>query len=138
MISSANTETGGEGGQEAAIRLKQIFGRVESPWRPADPEEGFEIVRRRLFEPIPVPTLCRTRCHCPFVLRILPYTTAGISRSSVVRPIMSDVSREGYPIHPELFDRLFTDWSSIAKFQRTRGVLRSDGRCYARIMGAAR
>jgi type IV secretory pathway VirB2 component (pilin) len=30
----------------------------------------------------------------------------------------------GYPIHPELFDRLYNDWSSLDKFQRTRGVLR--------------
>jgi hypothetical protein len=29
-----------------------------------------------------------------------------------------------YPIHPELFDRLYTDWSSLDKFQRTRGILR--------------
>jgi hypothetical protein len=29
-----------------------------------------------------------------------------------------------YPIHPELFDRLYNDWSSLEKFQRTRGVLR--------------
>src|SRR5690606_15248808 len=29
-----------------------------------------------------------------------------------------------YPIHPELFDRLYTDWGSLDRFQRTRGVLR--------------
>jgi predicted AAA+ superfamily ATPase len=29
-----------------------------------------------------------------------------------------------YPVHPELFDRLFNDWSTLDKFQRTRGVLR--------------
>ena len=29
-----------------------------------------------------------------------------------------------YPIHPEIFDRLFQDWSVIPGFQRTRGVLR--------------
>jgi len=29
-----------------------------------------------------------------------------------------------YPIHPEIFDRLCADWSTLAKFQRTRGVLR--------------
>ena len=29
-----------------------------------------------------------------------------------------------YPIHPEIFDRLYADWSSIPQFQRTRGVLR--------------
>src|ERR1700737_4197911 len=32
--------------------------------------------------------------------------------------------RMAYPIHPELFDRLYNDWSTLDKFQRTRGVLR--------------
>jgi len=32
--------------------------------------------------------------------------------------------RDAYPIHPELFDRLYEDWSTLDKFQRTRGVLR--------------
>lgn len=32
--------------------------------------------------------------------------------------------KAAYPIHPELFDRLYTDWSSLDTFQRTRGVLR--------------
>ena len=32
--------------------------------------------------------------------------------------------KAAYPIHPEIFDRLYTDWSSLVKFQRTRGVLR--------------
>ena len=29
-----------------------------------------------------------------------------------------------YRIRPEMFDRLFGDWSALDKFQRTRGVLR--------------
>ena len=29
-----------------------------------------------------------------------------------------------YPLHPELFDRLYDDWSTLERFQRTRGVLR--------------
>src|SRR5262249_37543725 len=32
--------------------------------------------------------------------------------------------RSAYLIHPELFDRLYNDWSTLEKFQRTRGVLR--------------
>src|SRR5690606_37727022 len=32
--------------------------------------------------------------------------------------------RRAYPIHPELFDRLYQDWSTLERFQRTRGVLR--------------
>ena len=29
-----------------------------------------------------------------------------------------------YPIHPEIFDRLYGDWATLERFQRTRGVLR--------------
>jgi hypothetical protein len=29
-----------------------------------------------------------------------------------------------YPIHPEIFDRLYNDWSTLVRVQRTRGVLR--------------
>ena len=29
-----------------------------------------------------------------------------------------------YPLHPEVFDRLYEDWASLERFQRTRGVLR--------------
>ena len=32
--------------------------------------------------------------------------------------------KAAYPIHPEVFDRLYSDWSTLVKFQRTRGVLR--------------
>ena len=35
-----------------------------------------------------------------------------------------DRIRSCYPIHPELFDRLFDDWSTLERFQRTRGVLK--------------
>jgi len=31
--------------------------------------------------------------------------------------------KAAYPFHPEIFDRLYTDWSTLVKFQRTRGVL---------------
>ena len=122
-IPASETETGGEGGQSAVLRLKQIFGRVESPWRPADPEEGFEIVRRRLFEPIPAQLQAAqdatARSFSEFYRSQRQEFPTECSEADYERRIKS-----GYPIHPELFDRLFTEWSSIAKFQRTRGVLR--------------
>jgi hypothetical protein len=31
---------------------------------------------------------------------------------------------QAYPIHPEIFDRLYEDWTTIDGFQRTRGVLK--------------
>src|SRR5260221_2199026 len=32
--------------------------------------------------------------------------------------------RPAYPIPPDFFDRLYSDWSQLDRFQRTRGVLR--------------
>ncbi len=31
---------------------------------------------------------------------------------------------QAYSIHPELFERLYVDWSTLENFQRTRGVLK--------------
>src|SRR5437667_6960674 len=47
-----DTEVGGQRGRESLERLRNVVGRLESSWRPASAEEGFEIVRRRLFEPL--------------------------------------------------------------------------------------
>ncbi len=123
-IPASDNELGGEGGREAAIRLKNIFGRVESPWRPAEAEEGFEIVRRRLFQPITQPSLfvARDAVAKAFVelYRTQPQEFPAECRDSdYERRIQS-----AYPIHPELFNRLYRDWSTIDQFQRTRGVLR--------------
>jgi predicted AAA+ superfamily ATPase len=42
----------------------------------------------------------------------------------VIDPAYERRIRAAYPIHPELFDRLYEDWSTLERFQRTRGVLR--------------
>ncbi len=123
-IPASDIEIGGEGGRMATDRLRNVFGRVESTWRPASAEEGFEIVRRRLFQPITDPALYAAR-------DAVAKAFSDLYRSQPQE--FPSGSREGdyerrlkaaYPIHPELFDRLYTDWSSLDKFQRTRGVLR--------------
>src|SRR5881396_2403739 len=50
-----DVEVGGQRGREALDRLRNVVGRIEATWRPASAEEGFEIVRRRLFEPMTDP-----------------------------------------------------------------------------------
>ena len=123
-IPASDTETGGEGGREAAVRLKNIFGRVESPWRPADTEEGFEIVRRRLFQNITNPALFVARDTVAKAFTDLYRSHSQEFPSDCREAAYEQRIKAAYPIHPELFDRLYTDWSSIEKFQRTRGVLR--------------
>src|SRR5690606_39945160 len=38
-----------------------------------------------------------------------------------------------YPIHPEVFERLYNDWSTLPNFQRTRGVLKLMARVIHRL-----
>ena len=115
---------GGERGRAALARLKNAIGRVEASWRPASPDEGFEIVRRRLFQPIADPKVFVDRDQ---VAR--SFVEMYGTQHQEFPPDCREASYErrikaAYPIHPELFDRLFNDWSTLEKFQRTRGVLR--------------
>ncbi|MEZ4503020.1 MAG: DUF499 domain-containing protein [Dehalococcoidia bacterium] len=118
-----DVEVGGIRGREALDRLRNVVGRVESSWRPASAEEGFEIVRRRLFEPL-AGDLYRQRD-----LTARGFAELYQSQKGEFPPECSTSDYEkriqaAYPIHPEIFDRLYTDWSALVKFQRTRGVLR--------------
>jgi predicted AAA+ superfamily ATPase len=122
--SSDDIEVGGQRGREALDRLRNVIGRVESSWRPASMEEGFEIVRRRLFEPLTDPDQYRLRDH---VARTFYDTYRTKHQEFPPECRDGDYERRmqaAYPIHPEVFDRLYTDWSTLPKFQRTRGVLR--------------
>jgi predicted AAA+ superfamily ATPase len=119
-----DVEVGGQRGREALDRLRNVVGRVESSWRPASAEEGFEIVRRRLFEPLADPAQFKDR-------DVVARAFADFYRTQHQEfpPECRDADYEkrikaAYPIHPEIFDRLYTDWSTLIKFQRTRGVLR--------------
>jgi len=119
-----DVEVGGQRGREALDRLRNVVGRVESSWRPASAEEGFEIVRRRLFEPLIDQAHFKDR-------DVVARAFADLYRTQHQEfpPECRDADYEkrikaAYPIHPEIFDRLYTDWSTLIKFQRTRGVLR--------------
>jgi predicted AAA+ superfamily ATPase len=119
-----DTEVGGVRGREALDRLRNVVGRLESSWRPASAEEGFEIVRRRLFESLTGPEAFKQRDVTARTFAEL-YRSQSAEFPSECRD--ADYERRikaAYPIHPEIFDRLYTDWSTLAKFQRTRGVLR--------------
>jgi predicted AAA+ superfamily ATPase len=119
-----DVEVGGQRGREALDRLRNVVGRVEASWRPATAEEGFEIVRRRLFEPISDPGQFKdrdvvARAFADFYRKERQEFPPECADSDYEKRI-----KAAYPIHPEIFDRLYTDWSTLVKFQRTRGVLR--------------
>lgn len=123
-LPASQIEIGGEGGQQALDRLKNTFSRLESSWQPATADEGFEIVRRRLFEPLTERDAFASRDAV-----IKSYCEMYRSGHGEFPQLCGEASyrrrmEAAFPIHPELFERLYNDWGSLDKFQRTRGVLR--------------
>ena len=122
-LPASQIEVGGEGGQEALARLKQTFSRVESTWRPASQEESYEIVRRRLFKDIPSDRYHHKDNTLRQFTKLYRENTNDFPQGCSDEDYRRKLDK-AYPIHPELFDQLYTTWGSLEKFQRTRGVLR--------------
>lgn len=122
-LPASQIEVGGEGGQEALVRLKQTFSRVESSWRPASQEESYEIVRRRLFKEIPSDRFHHRDNTLKQYAKLYRENSDDFPKGCADEDYRRKLEKS-YPIHPEMFDQLYTSWGSLEKFQRTRGVLR--------------
>ena len=122
-IPASDIEVGGEAGKAALERLSNVIFRQEASWKPASAEEGFEIVRRRLFDDAPA-ELARERDAVVNAFGDLYQKHAAEFPLDAREGGYRRRLQAAYPIHPELFDQLFENWSTLEKFQRTRGVLR--------------
>lgn len=120
-LPESDLEAGSQRGVAALRALEKTFGRVQALWKPVATEEAFEIVRRRLFEPVRDEKAREAVCRA--------FADAYIAEG-VKLPADTQERRyyerllHAYPIHPEVFDRLYEDWTTIDGFQRTRGVLK--------------
>jgi predicted AAA+ superfamily ATPase len=120
-LPESEVEAGSSRGVVALRALEKTFGRVQALWKPVATEESFEIVRRRLFEPIG--DLATRDAVCRAFASL--YTDEGAKLPSETHEARYfDRLAKAYPIHPDVFDRLYEDWSSLESFQRTRGVLK--------------
>lgn len=120
-LPESDKEAGSQKGINALATLSHYFGRVQALWKPVATEEAFEIVRRRLFSDISNRLAAEDVCRA--------YADFYTSNSGEFPPETQDSHyferlKHAYPIHPEVFDRLYEDWSSLDNFQRTRGVLK--------------
>lgn len=120
-IPESDIEIGGEAGQIALETIEHTFGRMESIWKPVTANEGFEVVRRRLFLDCKDPE-ARDEVCSKFSRMYMENPTDFPLESKEVEYRERMISC--YPIHPEVFDRLYNDWATLERFQRTRGVLR--------------
>lgn len=122
-IPSSELEVGGEKGKRALEKLKHVVSRKAAHWQPTTTDESFEIVRRRLFEPVPADSAPKRDA----VVRAFHHLYLDNSADFPTEAKEAEYRRRmeaAYPLHPELFDRLYQDWSTLDRFQRTRGMLK--------------
>jgi len=120
-LPDSNSQAGGPRGLAVLQALEAVFNRVQALWKTVSPEEAFEIVRRRLFEPLRDAKARDEVCRA--------FADTYIAEGSKV-PQETQEARyydrmmQSYPIHPEVFTQLYEEWTTIQGFQRTRGVLK--------------
>lgn len=121
LASLPDSHNAGEGrGQVVLAQLESYFRRIHAIWKPVTKDEAFSIVRRRLFERIDDRLAMEDACRAFAEL----YRTNGSELPPETQEgCYLERMQQAYPIHPEIFDRLYEDWSTLSNFQRTRGVL---------------
>lgn len=123
--SGSDIEIGGANGQLALERLQNVIRRVADQWRPSSRDESFEIVRRRLFQAPSAEGLTAIAATARSFVTMYRTNKELFPRDATTAgDEYEDRIRASYPLHPELLDRLYEDWSTLERFQRTRGVLK--------------
>jgi predicted AAA+ superfamily ATPase len=121
LASLPDSHNAGEGrGQVVLAELENYFRRLHKIWKPVTKDEAFSIVRRRLFDRIEDQLGMEETCRA-FAEFYVDNKNDLPNETQEGRYL--DRMKQAYPIHPEIFDRLYEDWSTLAGFQRTRGVL---------------
>lgn len=120
-IPESAIEIGGQAGQDVLAAIEHTFGRMEAVWKPVAASEGFEVVQRRLFLHCKNPAAREAVCE-RFSQMYLE--NPGAFPIEARSPDYKTRMLKCFPIHPEIFDRLYEDWGTLERFQRTRGVLR--------------
>jgi predicted AAA+ superfamily ATPase len=129
-LPESDREAGDDWGISVLRALEHVFTRVQALWKPVASNESFEIVRRRLFRPILDESAADAVCH------------AYAQYYNEHPDLFPDETRQGsyykrlrqtYPIHPEVFERLYKDWAALDSFQRTRGVLKLMAQVISRL-----
>ncbi|MBI2863770.1 MAG: ATP-binding protein [Chloroflexi bacterium] len=110
-------------GKEIMLELSAIFRREkEEGVQPVEKQDVAEVLRRRFFTPESIRD--REAFRAPVMaaldgIQALDDSTRRDRRAQEERYLGS------YPFHPELTEALYTKWTQLQGFQRTRGVLRT-------------
>lgn len=117
------SQVSGQDAHLALTKLRDAVGRTKNGWSTAKGDEQFEIVRRRLFQTPDPENLKFVRATAKTYSDFYSKQAAEFPPEAKEAEYTRRIERS-YPIHPELFTRLYDDWSTLERFQQTRGVLR--------------
>jgi hypothetical protein len=123
LVAGNAEEVGGAHGLQALQRLQNVVRRVADQWRPASSDEAYHIVRQRLFKPADAQALAHIDQTARAFVELYHRNPDEFPQEARAGGYEDRIKRT-YPIHPELFERLYESWSTLERFQRTRGVLR--------------
>src|SRR5690606_30343128 len=129
-LPESEREAGSDRGVQALKALEHYFGRIQAIWKPVDTLEAFEIVRRRLVTQLSDRSAADAVCRA-FVDHYVNHASHLPGETQEAQYL--ERMRAAYPIHPEVFERLYNDWSTLPNFQRTRGVLKLMARVIHRM-----
>ena len=110
-------------GTELLADVSDVFGRqMEEDASPVSKEDVAEVLRRRFFT---LESMQEQEAFRPQVAAVL----RGIAKldEETQRAQQTEEKRylDSYPFHPALTETLYTRWTQVERFQRTRGILRT-------------
>jgi hypothetical protein len=106
-------------GQEIVTGLKEILKRQEEEMvEPVEKADVAEVLRRRLFKPCDPAEM---RMNAITAFKGVCAHDEALKREGAAA---EKTFVESYPFHPNLTNILYSNWTGLPQFQRTRGVLR--------------
>jgi hypothetical protein len=110
-------------GREIEASLQDIFQRQrEEVVEPVVKEDVAEVLRRRFFTPESLKDREVFRQH---VMAAIKGIAAVDEQTAKQGAEAEDRFLKSFPFHPDLTEVLYSKWTQLARFQRTRGVLRT-------------
>lgn len=110
-------------GKEITKDLYDIFRRErEEGVQPVQKEDVAEVLRRRFFTPKSIRDI---QAFKPDVMAALRGIQDLDDQTKKDGKLAEERYLASYPFHPELTDVLYSKWTNLEGFQRTRGVLRT-------------
>lgn len=109
--------------------LESISARKATLLNPTEDDETAHVLRRRLFAAVDE---VQASAAVDAYRAIWKQHESALS-AGATRPETADAFRASYPLHPEVLDTLTEKASTLANFQRVRGMLRLLGRTVAHL-----